>query len=225
MIVTISQPAYLPWLGYFDKIKNSDVYVFFDTVPMGDRSFSNRNKIKTPQGPKWLTIPVKTGGDLRKSLIKDVETASDTWQKSHWFQIMDNYKKAPFWNEYSPELELFYQKPYTKLSDVCWDMLQILVKAFDLKTRLVRSSDLPVFSSQKDYLLLDILKHVGADHYISGAMGKDYIHEEAFREAGISLSYQEYAPQKYQQLFGEFIPCLAAIDLLFNEGPKSISFI
>ena len=225
MIVSINQLAYLPWLGYFERIKNSDVFVFFDTVQFEKNSFTNRNKIKTPNGSKWLTIPIKTSGLFKTNTLKNCKILDAKWQKSHWLQIKENYRKSSFWQEYSPQFEVFYQKPYNKLSDLCWEMLQTFVKIFNIKTKLIRSSSLPEFITTKDDLVLDILKHLRADEYISGALGRNYIHEDKFLISNIKLRYQDYKPKNYTQLFGEFIPYLGAIDLIFNQGPESMKYI
>jgi len=225
MTVSINQPAYLPWLGYLDRIKASDVFVYLDTVQFEKGSFVNRNKIKTPQGAKWLTVPVRTSGLLGNNILKETEIAGDEWRESHWNQIVQSYKKAPHWNRYSDAIKDTYARPYRLLSNLCWEQLTVFLGILGIKTTIVKSSELPIFDSRKDELVLDVLTYLRADDYISGKMGRGYLDEEKFRQKKITLRFQDYKPRAYRQSGEKFMAYMAVIDLLFNEGEDAPNFI
>ncbi|MFH1890125.1 MAG: WbqC family protein [Candidatus Kuenenbacteria bacterium] len=222
--VSIHQPAYLPWLGYFHKIAMSDIFVFFDTTQFEKNSFINRNKIKTPQGAKWLTIPVVSKDHFDKQ-IKEIKIATSNWQAKHWKAIELNYKKAPFWDKYSQELKNIYKTNYQTLDEPCFDQLVFLTKALGIDTQIVKSSDLPQFQTKKEDLVIDICKELKADLYISGALGKEYITDEHFTKQNISLYFQSYQHPEYKQRWQDFVPYMAVIDLLFNHGEKSLEIL
>jgi len=224
MILSINQPAYLPWLGYFHRINISDTFVFFDTVQFEKNSFTNRNKIKMPSGPLWLTVPVKLRDHFNKQ-IKDIELADQKWQKNHWMAIELNYKKTRYWDEYAPKIKPIYEKEYRTISDICYEQLILLLDLLDIKTKIIRSSELKEFESKKRQLVLDICREINAKVYVSGALGKNYLDKSEFNEADIKLYFQDYKHPVYGQRWGEFVPYMSVIDLLFNEGPNSKNII
>jgi hypothetical protein len=174
MIVSIHQPAYLPWLGYIHKINLADTFIFFDTTQFEKNSFINRNKIKTPNGPIWLTIPVKLKNHFEKE-IRQIETANQDWREKHWQAIEMNYKKAKYWEQYADELGKLYQKEYNNIADLCYGQLILFLSWLNVKTKIIRSSELEPRQSKKLNLVLGILEEVKADSYVSGALGRDYI--------------------------------------------------
>jgi len=220
MIVSIHQPAYLPWLGYFHKIMLSDVFVFFDTTQFEKNSFINRNKIKTPQGEQWLTVPVKLKDHFKKE-IRQIKLADQNWQKGHWQAIELNYKKAGYWNEYAEKLKKFYEKQHSNIAEACFAQLKMFVEMLGLDVKIVRASELDKFDSKKGDLVLDICEELAADIYVSGSLSKDYLDTDQFRNHGVKVYFQDYQYPIYQQFWGEFLPNLSIIDLLFNEGQKS----
>jgi len=225
MTVTIHQPAYLPWIGYFHKIYLSDVFVYFDTTQFEKNSFINRNKIKTAQGSSWLTVPVKLKDHFEKE-IREIELGDQKWKKTHWKTIEFNYKKAKYWGLYSKELEELYNRDYNNISDVCYEQLLLIIKWLEIDVKIIKSSDLKEYNSRKHDLILEICKDLNTDLYISGKLGKDYIIEKDYEEAGIELYYQDYIHPKYNQLWGEgFVSYMSIIDLLFNEGPESMKVV
>jgi hypothetical protein len=216
MILSAHQPAYLPWLGYFDKIIKSDIFIFLDSVQFEKNSFTNRNKIKTPQGAIWLTIPVKTKGHLNITL-SDIEIDNrSNWRNNHLKAIYLNYKKSPRFSACYPKLEDLYQNEYQFLSELCWAHLVFWLKEIDINMKIIRSSQLPVHSKKSD-LILDLCKYFGAGHYISGILGESYLQEKDFQNAGISIEYQHYEHPRYHQLWGEFIPNLSIMDFWMNS--------
>jgi hypothetical protein len=224
MIISINQPAYLPWLGYFHRINISDVFVFFDSVQFEKNSMVNRNKVKTSQGDVMLTVPVKLKDHLHKE-IREIEIADQKWRERHWKTIEINYKKSKYWNEYSPRLKKIYEKEYKNISDLCYDQLKLFLELLNIKTKIIKSSELKNIDSKKEQLIIDMCSGLGAEIYVSGVMGKDYIDNENFHKRGIKLYYQSYKHSEYNQLWGEFKPCMSIIDLLFNEGSNSLEII
>lgn len=215
MIVTIHQPAYLPWLGYFEKIMKSDIYVFLDTVQFEKNSFSNRNKIKTPQGSAWLTVPVKIKGHTGSSLMNLEIDQLQGWRNKHLKSIHANYKKAPRFEECYPKLERLYQFEYQRLSDFCYDQLLFWFKELGISTQIIRSSQMELHSS-KSQLVLDICTKLGAQSYISGMLGRDYLDELQFEKHNITITYQNYIHPIYPQLWGDFQPNMSIVDFWMN---------
>lgn len=217
MILSAHQPAYLPWLGYFGKIICADVFIFLDTVQFEKNSFVNRNKIKTPQGPQWLTIPVKIKGHTNSTLRDLFVDEAQPWRSKHLKSIELNYRKAPHFEECFPELSEMFSMRESNLSELCWRQLQFWLTEFDIKVKVVRSSDLPV-SSKKSDLVLDLCKCFGADHYLSGTLGKNYLDEDSFAAAGISIEYQDFQHPVYPQLWSNFEPNMSIVDYWMNCG-------
>jgi hypothetical protein len=212
MILSVHQPAYLPWLGYFDKLIRSDVFVFLDTVQYEKNSFINRNRIKTPQGMLWLTVPVKTRGHIASTLQQTEIDNSQNWRAKHLKSIYLNYRAAPRFERCYARLEALYAAEDGLLADMCFRQLQFWLKEFGIEKTLVRASSLPIESRKSD-LVFDLCQHFGADYYISGALGTHYLEQDKFKEAGIEIEYQDYRHPVYPQLHGEFMPNLGIVDL------------
>ncbi|UBO72686.1 WbqC family protein [Aeromonas rivuli] len=215
MIVSIHQPAYLPWLGYVDRIKKSDLFIFLDSVQLEKNSFTNRNLIKGANGSHWLTIPINKKGHLSKSLI-DIEMASDIdWRKNHLKSIKNNYSKCAEFHSKYIRLYNLYENNETHLADLCFNHLLFWLEEFDINTKIIRSSSLNI-SSKKSDLILNICQEVGATTYLSGPMGKNYLEENNFISNGIKLNHHSFEQVPYPQLFGPFIPYMGIIDYWFN---------
>ena len=215
--VSIHQPAYLPWLGYFDKIKRCDLFVFLDTVQFEKNSYMNRNQIKTPQGPLWLTIPVKTKGHMSQTLAKTEIDTSKPWQNRHLKAIEMNYKRALYFDAHYLRLKsalLNSDSPH--LSDYLFDQLMFWLRLLRISTPVVRSSSLNLQASRSD-LVLEICKHFSADEYLSGAFGRAYLDESKFAQSGVDICYQDFAHPMYRQLWGTFLPNMSVVDYAMNE--------
>ena len=217
MILSAHQPAYLPWLGYFDKIRKADIFVFLDTVQFEKNSFINRNKIKTSQGPQWLTIPVKTKGHITTTLQDTMVDNSQPWRSKHLKSIEMNYRKTLFFKEYFPKLEVLLNVPEQTVAELCWQQLQFWLTEFNIKTKVVRSSDLAI-TSKKSNLVLDLCMDFKANNYLSGVLGKDYLDESSCATKGISVQFQEFQHPLYPQLWGKFLPYMSIIDYWMNCG-------
>ncbi len=218
----ISQPTYLPWTGYFRIMKEADVYVFMDNVQFEQRSWQSRNRIKSTQNFAWLSIPTHHGSQSR---ISEVEVDnSKPWKRQHLNAIKTSYGKAPYFSLYSSFFKSIYESSWTELAllNIC------LIKYFSAKLGLspvfVRASKLGL-EGKRTTLLLDICKMFGADRYVSSIGAKNYMEQDGaksiFEKERIKVEFLEVNSFKYPQLFGEFIPELSVIDLLFNCGPDS----
>ena len=219
MIVSINQPAYLPWLGYFDRIAASDVHVVLDHVQFEKNSFVNRNRIRTAQGPAWLTVPVRTKGRFGELPIRELEVdTAQPWQRKHWATIRQAYARAPHFAEHEAFLAGVYERDWPLLAPLAAELTAWQLDAFGIRTPLRSSTKLGA-EGAKDELVLDICRRLGASTYLSGALGRDYLREELFEAEGIRVVYQDYDHPAYRQLHEPFEPQLAALDLLLNEGP------
>ena len=220
MILTAHQPVYLPWLGLFHKIALSDAFCYFDDVQYLVKDWNNRNKIKTQNGEIWLTVPVLTTG-YREKKIREIEIDnSSNWRRKHWKSIYLNYKKAPFFSKYADFFEDVYKKEWKYLTDLNEYMFKWFLKELEIKVEYSKASELN-FQGYKSDLVLDMCKKLKADLYIFGVLGKDYAEEKKFIKEGIKIYFQEYKHLVYPQLYGNFLPYMSIIDLLFNCGDKS----
>lgn len=224
-VAAIHQPNYLPWLGYFYKIINCDVFVFLDSVQYTKNSFINRNKIKTPQGAIWLTVDVLAKGKYGQSIRETKINNSVLWQEKHWKSLCQNYARALHIDTYRGYLEGIYLQPWEYLADLNEMLVRACCKALGIShVEFIRASDLNV-SGEGTELLINICKRAGADTYLSGFGGADYMDEDSFRKSDIKLKYYDFKHPAYRQLWGEFIPNLSIIDLLFNEGERSLQIL
>jgi hypothetical protein len=225
MIVSIMQPTYLPWLGYFERVALSDLHIILDHVQIehgGKTSFTSRNKIRTEKDWMWLTVPIKTSGQ-GQPLISEVNVdCSRNWREKHWRSICQQYGRAPFFRVYRDELQEFYLQDWPTLMPLLDRLTQWLMGRLGLNTRCIRSSELNVIS-KKSELVLDLCKNVGATKYISGIFGRDYLDIPSFDRAGIEVVFHDYRHPKYKQQFEGFEAYMSVIDLLFNLGPASLS--
>ena len=222
---SIMQPTYLPWLGYFDLTNRSDIFVFLDTVQLDKRSWQQRNRIKTPNSEIMLTVPVLTKGRFNQE-IRDVEIdVSQRFEKKHFNSIQLNYKNSKYYKLYIGELEEIFFGKISGLANLNIRLIKWLSSKIGIKTKFISSSELDV-SGSKTELLINICMKINANHYLSPIGSKGYIEKNnLFTNSGIQLSYQNYQHPTYNQLFGDFIPYLSVIDLLFNEGEKSLEII
>ena len=224
-IITIHQPNYLPWLGFFHKIVLSDIYVAFNDVQFEKNSFNNRNKIKTAQDSYWLTVPIITKGKSKEILINNaIIDNNQKWKEKHLKTIKLNYSKSKYYEKYIGFLEKTYSTNWKILSQLNMHILSWVFEELDIKTEFILSSSIDK-QGKKDKLVSDICKKLNTEIYISGALGKDYLNVEDFKKEGIHVHFQDYKHPIYEQLWGEFIPYMGIIDLMFNHGPESKNII
>lgn len=225
--VVINQPCYIPWMGYFERIKRSDVNVILDSVQFQRREWQNRNRIKTRDGQLiWLTVPTKSKGNYL-SPIKDIEINYETnWIAEHLGSIRHNYAKAKYFKETFELIENALSQKYSRLVDLNIFLLEAISKQLGIKTKFLVASDLKPEGAKTD-LLIDICKKVGGNHYYSALGAKVYMEpdEYKFRDNNISFEYQQYQHPVYPQAGDSFVSHLSIIDLLANVGPDSGKFI
>lgn len=222
--LVVLQPGYLPWLGFFDQMRRADVFVYYDDVQFDKHGWRNRNRIKSSNGPVWLTVPILATGRQGQA-IQDVEIDNrGPWAKKHLTTIKQSYAKAPHLVRYFPSLEDVLGRPWTKLVDLDIAVASLMCEWFGLKREVVRSSGLSIGGGQSERLL-NFCQHFGADRYLSGDSAKSYLDLGSFERAGVQVEWQSYQHPTYSQLHGEFIPFLSALDLALNEGPKSSSIL
>ena len=217
-LISIRQPGYLPYLGFFKKIQSSDIFVYLDDVQYERGDWDNRNKIRTYEGSIWLTVPVlnKFGQKLNEVNIAN----NQDWNKKHRLTIKTNYQKAPYFAKYWKKIDSILSKKWEKLIDLNLALIKYFNSELDLQTRTVKSSELQI-NSVGSQRLLDICKELGAKTYLSGEIGKNYLDEKIFRNEGIKVIYEKFKHPIYHQLHGEFIPNMSIVDLLFNEGENA----
>ena len=222
------QPAYIPWLGYFDRISRSDIHIVLDDVTMDKSSknkFTNRNKIRTPDGWSWLTIPLQSTARSDEKVISDLEISYGmNWAEKHWKTIQSNYSRSAHYSRYSDYFENFYQQDWTYLAKMLDESTRYLLQELGIQTYQLRSSELSP-QSRKAELILELCTKVGATVYLSGPFGRDYLDEGAFEKAGIELKYHDYIHPIYDQCFDSFEPFMSIVDLLFNHGEKSLEIL
>lgn len=219
--VVVQQPSYIPWLGYFEQICQADVFVFYDDVQYTKNDWRNRNKIKTPREWQWLTVPVNYEFGQR---ICDVKTANQQWQRKHLKAIEANYARAPYFKDYIEYFKDMYSREWTYLYSLSEFSVMMLGRILKIPTRFLFSRELCVEGGQTERLV-NICKHLGADRYYSPWRSRIYLDEKHFENAGIKVEFQDYKHPLYPQLWGEFMPYLSVIDLLFNCGEESLDVI
>ena len=192
MIVSIHQPDYIPYIGYFYKISRSDKFVFLDDCQFSNDNMHNWNRIKTPQG-------------------------ECKWKKKHLKTIEMNYLRAPYFKEIFPKFEELVNRDYTNIADMNIAVNTWIAKEFGFKAEFSRSSEMPIDTVNEERVI-EICKMLGGDEYISGNGARAYQKQEHFDEAGVKLTYTDYKPIVYPQLWGEFIENMSVIDYIFNCG-------
>jgi GNAT superfamily N-acetyltransferase len=227
--IAIHQPNFIPWVGYFNKIKKSDVFVLFDDVQFPRaKTFGNRVEIKTNNGAVWLTVPVTHRGELNNFNEIEIDN-NQNWAAKSLKTIKLAYQKAVHFNDYWEEFAAIYTTKYQQLTDLNIGLMRFALEKTGIDTPLVRSSEIVAAQGRGgEDKIMAILKSMNATVYLSGkgAGSKRYINEADFDKAGIQLMWQTYEAKPYRQLWGgDFVPNLSIIDLLFNEGPNSIDFI
>ena len=223
----ILQPSYIPWRGVFHQIQKSDTFVFYDDVQYDKHGWRNRNRVKTPKGPQWLTIPVHSKGNvLEHTPINKIQIDWNApWPRKHWETIRQLYAKAPFFKKYAPLIESFYQKKTELLCDFTIETTVALALELGIRnTRFVRSSELHAEGAKTDRLLA-MLKILKVDHYISGPSAREYLECEKLNSAGIAVEWMVYDYPSYDQLYPPYEPGVTILDLLFMKGPQAGEFI
>lgn len=225
--IAIMQPTFFPWIGYFALADRVDEFVILDNVQFDKRSWQQRNRIKTPQGPQFLTVPVKSKGKSNQ-LIKDVEILQEGDRnplKKFLSSIEQNYRKSDYFSNYIDDIVTLLGVSHKNLLSLNMAILKWSWDVLDIKTPMTKASALAV-TGFKDELLVNICKNRGAEVYLSPPGSKIYLdHSETFNRAGIEIVYHKYQHPEYTQLHGVFEPYMGILDLILNEGEKSLEIL
>jgi len=224
MIISVHQPQYLAWIGYFHKILKSDAFVFLDDVQYKEREYQNRNRIKTKDGSQWLTVPVLKPVQRFIKINEVVIDNGQKWQKRHWKAICSNYSQAPYFKQYSGFFEDLYSRHWDKLVDLNIHMIKGINGLLGIQKNISLSSQLGV-QSAKTQRIIDICRALKADTYLSGQGGKDYLEEKLIASAGLKLIYQDFRHPEYAQCYGGFLPYMSMVDMLFNCGKDTLAIL
>lgn len=224
--VAILQSAYIPWKGYFDLIRSVDEFILFDTAQYTSRDWRNRNRIKTPNGPIWLSIPVEVKGPRAEQRICDTGIADPLWAKKHWRTISEFYARAAGRAYCAAAFEeLFLGCCETNLSRVNEHFIRGICGMLEIETKLSWSMDYQL-AEGKTERLVELCRQAGADTYISGPAARDYIDRSLFERAGIDLQFVRYdGYPEYRQLYPPFVHEVSVLDLLLNEGADAPRFM
>ncbi|KPV59755.1 hypothetical protein QJ48_09185 [Paenibacillus sp. A3] len=222
--VAVIQSNYIPWKGYFDIINDVDLFIFYDDVQYTKNDWRNRNRIKSPQGTQWLTIPTGSHND---KLICEVTIDDKHWAKKHFNTLQANYSKAPYYKKYKDFFEYIYlEKTWVNLSDLNQYLIQVITH--DFLGSNVQFSDSRKFelTGEKLERLINLLKLAEANVYVSGPAAKSYIIDQKFDDAGIELVYKNYLGYPaYSQAHPPFDHYVSILDLLFNTGSDAAHYI
>ncbi|MBW1713527.1 MAG: WbqC family protein [Deltaproteobacteria bacterium] len=219
--VAIVQSSYIPWKGYFDLINLVDEFILYDDVQFTRRDWRNRNKIKTPQGPVWLTIPVKVKGRYHQK-IKDTAVADPSWPVRHWQSLAHSYARAAHFKEAGPWLkELYLACRETRMSLINYWFIKAICGFLGIQTELSWSMDYQARGARTERLV-NLCRRSGATDYLSGPRAKAYLDEGLFQEAGIEVTYMDYQGYpKYGQVHPPFEHAVSVVDLILNQGPEA----
>jgi hypothetical protein len=222
--ICIHQPDFVPYLGFFDRLIDSDVYVVYDDVQFHKTRWHHRDKIKTPRGPAWLTLPVQK--PEFGQFIAQIRLAPDRdrWVSSHLALLSENYRKAPYFADTIGGIEHLYRTAPGDLSGFNMAFIRHMLDVFDLSVEIVTSSSLAC-DGTRNGRLVEIVKAVGGTHYLSGTGALDYLEPGVFEDAGIRLEMQDFRHPVYPQQFEAFEPYLSCLDLLFNCGPDAATVL
>lgn len=220
MRAAILQSNYIPWKGYFDIVHDVDVFIFHDDLQYTKGDWRNRNRIKTANGPRWLTIPVGTDEHRR---ICDVRLPQGDWARSHWRRLEASYRHTPFFEEYRSFFEgVYLHRPWRTLSEINQTIIRETARdLLGIRAEFRWSTEFPL-THAKGQRVLEILRYVGAETYVSGPAARSYLDDQAFAEAGVTIEWKDYAGYpEYAQVHPPFAHDVSIVDLLFQTGPAA----
>lgn len=226
MVIAIHQPQYMPWSGYFHKMASADHFVLLDNVQFKKNEWQHRNRIRGPNGAQWLSVPTTY---IFPQLINEVGIADvHTWQIKQCRSIESCYKKSSYFADYYPEFEAFFNRTFSMLCTCNIESIKMLAECCGISTPCTLASEFEVDGTSTERLV-NICRYFGADTYLAGAGGREYMDLKLFEMAGINVVFQEFTAPRYHQVWSggedDFIPGLSLIDLLFNCGEQSYSLL
>lgn len=224
--IAILQSNYIPWKGYFDMIASVDEFILYDDMQYTRRDWRNRNKIMTPVGLQWLTIPVMVKGKFYQKIC-ETKVANHEWIDDHWKAVQMNYARARYFNEFKDCIKSVYEscREEEYLSQINYRFLTKICEILNIHTKITWSSDYHLVDGKTERLV-GLVKEAGGDLYLSGPAAKNYIVEDCFRQAKIALVWMDYSGYpEYTQLSSQFEHGVSILDLIFNEGPNARNFM
>jgi hypothetical protein len=222
--LAVLQPSYLPWLGYFDQMRRADVFVLYDDVQYDRHGWRNRNRIKTADGPLWLTVPVLHSGLGQPYINKVMVDRRTPWRRKHLSSLGQSYAKASYANEFLLAFDRVLQRDWERLVDLNYAVLTLLAGWLGVTTPIVMASELGIGGGRSERLLA-ICRHFGATRYLSGDAAETYLDLQMFTTAGVEVEWQRFQHPVYPQQHGAFVPYLSAADLIMNCGPESSAIL
>jgi hypothetical protein len=223
MTVAILQSNYIPWKGYFDIIAKADIFVIYDEVQYTKNDWRNRNKILTPHGNNWLTIPVRL--DSLNQKICETKVASSNWNKKHYTSLQLNYSKANGFNEFKEVLMDLYTDPSESLTEINTRFIKSICQHLDINTKIVDSRDLNLIGDRNERLI-DACEKLSAEVYLSGPAARNYLNAQLFEQSKIKIEWMDYSNyREYPQLYGSFNHNVTIFDLILNLGKESRKFM
>lgn len=228
MRVMLLQPFYFPWIGFFDMMSLCDTFIFYDDAQYSRDSkggWDARNRIKTPNGIKWLTISIDRHYKLGASIYAIKVNQQVPWRKRHLNQLAEAYHKAPYFEQYFSKIADFLKNQNERLVDYSTGSIRLVANLLGMEVDFKFASSFHIDHSRGAQKVIDICQAIGADEYLDGSSGRELYEPDFFSRHGIKIIFHEYEHPCYRQLHGEFVPYLSILDLLFNEGPRSFEII
>jgi hypothetical protein len=211
-------------MGFFDQVRRSDVFVFYDDVQFDKHGWRNRNRVKTAKGPVWLTVPVRHSGRAAQRIDEVEVDPRALWARKHLRTIQEAYARAPFLADYLPALSDLLQREWTLLAELDIALSRLMCTWFGLERRMYRSSQLDI-GGDRNARLLALCRHFAADRYLSGVAARSYLDVDLFAAAGIAVEWQDFSHPCYPQLHGAFAPFMSALDCVLNVGPDCAALL
>ncbi|MGB7923970.1 MAG: WbqC family protein [Pyrinomonadaceae bacterium] len=222
--VVVLQPGYLPWLGFFDQMRRADIFVYYDDVQFDKHGWRNRNRIKSPAGPHWLTVPVRRERLDQRILDVEIDNRS-AWARKHTGTIRQFYARAPYLGSFLPELEELLHRRWERIVDLDVAVVEMICRWLGLEhRRTARSSELGIHG-ERSQRLLDLCLHFGASRYLTGDAARSYLEVDLFARHNVEVQWHDYKHPVYPQQHGPFIPYLSVLDLLLNCGDESAAIL
>jgi len=221
-LITIHQPNFLPWPGFFHKWMLADTMILLGTVQYEKNEWQNRNRIKTVSGAQWVTVPVKYRYPQK---INEVMIADWHWVRKACNSIEQAYAKAPCFEAYWPSVRETLNQPCDRLEDLNVALIRVVGEALGCTSALWLASELDVNHTDPTERLIQLCTAVDGDAYLSGQEGRTYLQSERFAQSGLALYFQQVEAPEYPQLHGDFVSHLSVLDLLFNTGADASAII
>lgn len=218
--VVITQSNYIPWKGYFSNLRDITHYVFYDEVQYTKRDWRNRNMLIAPNGPKWLSIPIDVKGKYYQK-ISEAKINDKDWGTKHWNFIENNYRKAPFFEQYRDHFKPLFENKSEYLSEINLDFIKKILILLDIDVKVISSADFKL-EGDKTEKLYNICKELDASEYHSAPAAKNYMNIELFESNGIKVKWYDYSNfPEYKQLWDGFEHSVSILDMFFNLGDKT----